>query len=102
LSELCDLFGIRKLRITGYRPSANGRIARTHRTINSIMAKIVAENHRNWHEVLDLVVAAYNASRHESTRYTPNYLVFRRQTLTPFDLIVAFRMKSNVRLLWIM
>jgi transposase InsO family protein len=88
MEQMCELFGIRKLRTTGYRASANGRIERIHRTINSIIGKMVAENHRNWHEILDLVVAAYNASGHESTNYSPNLLMFGRETSMPLDLIV--------------
>ena len=42
------------------------------------MAKVVAENQKNWSEVLDLAVAAYNASPHQSTGFTPNFLMFGR------------------------
>jgi transposase InsO family protein len=75
MGQMCELFGIRKLRTTGYTASANGRIERIHRTINSMIGMLVVENHRNWHEILDLVVAAYNASGHKSTNYSPNLLM---------------------------
>jgi transposase InsO family protein len=89
LSCLCNLFGIKKMRTSAYHPSANGRVERCHRTLNSIIAKVVAENQKNWHEVLDFAVAAYNASPNESTKYSPNYLMFGREVLTPFDLIAT-------------
>jgi len=89
LEQMCELFGIRKLRTTAYHPFANGRAERSHRSIHSCIAKTVAENQRNWSEVLDLVVSAYNATKHESTQYTPNYLMYGRETLMPLDLIAA-------------
>ena len=66
---------------------------RSHRTLNSILAKTVSENQRNWHEVLDLVVAAYNATSHDSTKFSPNYLMYGRETNMPIDLIAC---ASNV------
>ena len=89
LTCLCATFGIRKLRTTAYHPSANGRVERSHRTLNSIIAKVISENQRNWHEVLSFAVAAYNASPSESTKYSPNFLMFGREVLTPFDVIAT-------------
>ena len=66
LSCLCEMFGIKKLRTSAYHPSANGRVERSHRTLHNIIAKLVDENQKNWHEVLDFAIAAYNASPNES------------------------------------
>jgi hypothetical protein len=40
LSRLCSVFGNKKLRTSAYHASANGRVDRSHRTLNSIIAKI--------------------------------------------------------------
>lgn len=45
--------------------------------------KIVADNHRDWHDVLP----TFRASVHESTRYSPNCLVFGRENRMPVDLV---------------
>ena len=89
LHNLCNLFGIRKIRTTAYNPAANGRIERTHRTLNSILAKLIDTNQRNWHEVLDFAVAAFNATENGSTSLSPNFVMFGRELLTPFDLLSA-------------
>jgi len=47
LDAVTQVLGIRKLRTTAYRPSANGRIERVHRIINSLFSKVVSENQRN-------------------------------------------------------
>ena len=39
--HLCQLLGVDKLRTTAYRPSANGRIERLHRTLNAMLGKLV-------------------------------------------------------------
>ena len=56
LSELCRLCDIDKIKTTSYRPSTNGGCERFHRTLNSMIAKVVADNHKDWYEYL---MAAY-------------------------------------------
>ena len=48
LHELCAQFGIKKLRTSGCRPSANGRVERVHRTMNRILAKVIGDDHTSW------------------------------------------------------
>ena len=87
-SELCQGLGIDKVRTSGYKPSTNGQIERFHRTLNSMLGKVVEENQRDWDERLPAVMAAYRASVHEATGYTPNFLMFMREHRAPLD--VAF------------
>lgn len=85
--ELCTLLGIDKVRTSAYHPSCNGQIERYHRTLNSMLGKIVSTNQRDWEELLPHVVAAYRASPHEATGFTPNFLMFGRETKAPLDLV---------------
>src|SRR6267154_2223616 len=87
LKELCRLLNIDKLRTTAYKPSTNGAIERMHRTMNSMLPKVVAENQRDWDEKLPMVMAAYRASPHEATGFSPNYLVFGRENRAPVDIL---------------
>jgi transposase InsO family protein len=86
LEEVTSLLGIEKLRTTAYRASANGRVEGVHRTMNILLCKIIDENQKDWSERLPMVVAAYNAAQHESTEYSPYYLMYRRAYRTPLDL----------------
>ena len=70
--SMCDLLKIEKIRTTAYEPQTNGLIERFHRTMNSIRAKTIAENQENWDERLPFVMAAYRATEHEATGFTPN------------------------------
>ena len=65
MNEVCKLFGIEKLRTTAYKPSTN-QVERFHKTMNSILAKTVAENQRDWDARLPFAMAAYRATQHDS------------------------------------
>jgi len=65
--SLLEWMGVEKLRTTAYHFSCNGMVERFHRTLNSMISKVVADSQRNWDDVLPLVMAAYRATTHEST-----------------------------------
>ena len=88
MSEICRLMDIQKLRTTSYKPSTNGMVERFHRTLNSALAKIVDDSQRDWCEKLPFVMAAYRASEHSSTGFSPNFLMFGREVRAPVDLIL--------------
>ena len=96
--ELCSLLGIDKVRTSSYHPSGNGLIERFHRTLNAMLGKVVSSHQRDWEELLPHVLAAYRASLHEATGYTPNYLMFGRETRAPLDLVYGRPPDSDLRL----
>ena len=85
--ELCRVLGIDKIRTTAYKPSTNGMIERLHRSMNSMIGKVVDFQQRYWDEQVPVIMAAYRASRHESTGFSPNYLMFGRELTMPADII---------------
>jgi len=46
INEVCRLFGIKKLRTTPYKALTN-QVERFHRTVNSVLAKIVSEHQKD-------------------------------------------------------
>lgn len=87
--ELCRVLEIDKLRTSAYRPNCNGSIERFHRTLNSMIAKVVDVEQKNWDLQIPFVLAAYRATQHESTGFTPNYLQLGREVRTPLDLALG-------------
>lgn len=85
--ELCKLLGIDKVRTSCYHPSGNGLIERFHRTLNTMLGKVVSSHQHDWENFLPYVLAAYRASRHEATGFSPNRLLFGRETRGAIDLI---------------
>jgi len=86
-TELCNWMGIDKVRTTAYHPATDGMVERYHRTLNAILAKIVDDDQRNWCEKVPIAAAAYRASVHEATGYTPNRLMFGREVCAPLDVV---------------
>jgi len=87
---------IDKLRTSAYKPSTNGVVERFHRTLNSMLGKIVAESQRDWDEWLPHVMAAYRAPPHSSTGFSPNRLFLGRENRMPLDLVMGLpAMETN-------
>jgi len=54
-----------------------------------MLGKVVSDSQRDWDERLPLVLAAYRASRHESTGFSPNMLFLGREVRMPIDLVMG-------------
>jgi len=55
-SKLMKWLEIDKLRTTAYQPSTNGAVERFHRTLNSMLGKVVDESQRDWDDKLPAVL----------------------------------------------
>jgi len=84
MAEICRILDIDKQHSSTYKPSTNAAVERLHRTLNSIMGKLV-ESHRDWDSTLPFVMAAYRSSKHKATNYTPNFLLLGREVRAPVD-----------------
>jgi hypothetical protein len=87
MAELCCLVDIDKQRTTAYKASTNAAIERLHRTLNSMIGRMIDENQRDWDSLLPYVMAAYRSSKHETTQYSPNYLMLGREVRAPVDVV---------------
>ena len=58
-----------------------------NRTLLNMLAKCVDEDQTNWSVNLAYVLMAYRSSVHESTGFTPHYLVFGHEISLPLDLM---------------
>ena len=52
-----------------------------------MMGRVVSDSQQNWELTLPYVMAAYRSTLHQTTGYTPNYLMFARENKAPADLI---------------
>ena len=86
MAEVCKLFGVTKLRTSQDKPSTN-RVERFHKAMNAILAKTVSEGQRDYDDQFPFVLAAYRATMHNSTGFTPNRLVLGREVLAPIDVV---------------
>ena len=79
MREICRLLDVDKLRTTFYKAWTNAAIERFHRTLNSMLGKVINEKQSDWDLLLPYVMAAYRSSRHDSTAYIPNFLTLGRE-----------------------
>jgi len=89
MREICRLLDVDKLRTTFYKASTNAAIERFHRTLNSMLGKVIDEKQTDWDLLLPYVMAAYRSTRHDSTAYTPNYLMLGREVRAPVDIMLG-------------
>jgi len=87
--ELCVLLNVQKLRTSSFKASTNGTLERLHRTLNSLLAKVISKDHRNWHLLLPYLMCAYRASIHSSSGFTPNKLFLGREVCLPVDIVIG-------------
>jgi len=93
--QLMKWLEIDKIRSSPYKASTNGCVERLHRTMNSMLGKVVSESQRDWDERLPLVMAAYRASPHSSTGFTPNHLFLGRENRMPLDLAMGLPQEES-------
>lgn len=93
--ELCKLLQIDKLNTTVYKPSTNAMCERFHRSLNTLMGKVISERQTDWDDHLPFVMAALRASKHEATGYSPNLLMLHRETRSPADLVYGLSEQSD-------
>jgi len=66
--------------------------------MNAMLGKVISSHQRDWDEALPLVLAAYRASLHEATGYSPNFLMFGRESRAPVDLVYGMPPDADRRL----
>ena len=87
--ELCRCMDISHLRTTFYRPQCNANCERFHRTLNSILAKIMDDHQKTWDDYVPYAMAAYRNTVHKSTGYTPNMIVYGQEVSNPIDIVMG-------------
>lgn len=75
---------------TAYHPQTNGLTERTNRTFINMLSMYVTSDHKNWDEVLPFVTYAFNSAKHETTGYSPFYLLYARSPRHTLDTIFPF------------
>ena len=85
ISNLCELYGVQKLRTSPYHAQTNGQVERMNQTIIRMIGKLEQDKKARWSEHLPEMLAAYNGTRSAVTGYSPYCLLFGRKSRMPVD-----------------
>ena len=98
-TELCRLLEIRKTRSSARNPKCNGKVERFNKTLVRMVRANLKGQQREWDRNLGCLAAAYRASPHEATGFTPNLLIMGREVRVPAEVMFGYSTKGE-DILW--
>ena len=72
---LCEIAGIQKSRTTPYHPMGNGQVERFNQTLLKMLETLEDYQKSDWKAHVPSLVHTYNGTIHDSTGYSPYFLV---------------------------
>ena len=92
---ILDAIGTKAIRSTSYHPQTNALVERFNRVLSTSLSFYCNKKQSNWDKALPYVTWAYNTSKHESTRFSPYYLLYGREPRLIMDSV--FRIPTNIQ-----
>ena len=87
--EVCKLLDVNKTRSSVYHPISNGMCERFNRTLLDMISVYTNQNQTDWDVYLHMLTAAYRSCTHETTGYTPNFLMLGREVHLPIEVALG-------------
>jgi len=85
IKQLCNSYGVEKVRTTAYHPQGNGGCERFNRTLHGLLVTLDEREKKKWPEHVSALVSHYNMTPHATTGYSPFHLLFGREPKMPRD-----------------
>ena len=89
MQSLCAQLGIKRTQTSVYHPEGNGQVERFNRTLEAMLSKVVEEHQKDWDCHLQKVLFAFRTAVHESTGYTPLFVMSGRSPNLPIDVLLG-------------
>ena len=94
--EICELLGIHKTGTTPFRPQSDRQSDRNSRIFVKMIAMVV-DKQEEWDKHLPFIAMAYRATPHESTGFSPNFMMYGRELSMPSDVMLSLPLESSTR-----
>ena len=85
ITNLCELYGVQKLRTLPYHAQTNGQVEQMNQTIIRMIGKLEQDKKAHWSEHLLEMLSAYKGMCSVVTGYSPYFLLFGRKVRMPVD-----------------
>ena len=85
ITNLCELYGVQKLRTSPHHAQTNGQVEQMNQAIICMISKLEQDKKACWSEHLLEMLAAYNGTHSTVTGYSPYFLLFGRKNRMPVD-----------------
>ena len=86
VSALCQIFKVKKLNTSPYHPQTNSTCERLNSFLEQLLRAYCDKGQENWPKYIPGILIAYRATPCTwSTTFSPYYLLFGRDMLTPLD-----------------
>lgn len=87
MAQMCETWGVTQKLTTAYHPQTN-MTERVNRTLKTMIATFVGNNHQDWDRWLPEFRLALNTAVHETTGATPAKLALGRELMGPLERLV--------------
>ena len=76
IQKLCNIAGIQKSQTSPFHPMGNGMVERFNQTLLNMLGTMSEKQKSDWKSYVPILTHAYNAAMHESTGFSPFFLMF--------------------------
>lgn len=99
IHNVSRLLQIKKVETTAYHPQSNGKAERMIQTVKNLLKSMITATGKEWGNLLQLVLMAYRSSPHNSTGYTPFYMMHGFEMIFPEEIQLGSALWWNADIL---
>ena len=89
IQSLCTNLGINRTQTSAYHPEGNGQVEHFNRTLEAMLSKEIEEHQKDWDDHLQKVLFAYRTAVHDTTGYTPYFIISGGSPNLPIDILLG-------------